>query len=45
MTGESVYFWMPRLLSGVGACFNLVGMAKGCLRGPHEMYGWGSYAD
>jgi hypothetical protein len=40
-----VCLWLPRFLPGVGACFDFVGLAKGCLRRPREMYGLGSYVN
>jgi hypothetical protein len=42
---EPVYFWLPRFLLGVETRLTLWGLAKGCLCGPHEMYGRGPYPD
>jgi hypothetical protein len=44
-TAGPICFWLSRFLSGVGACFDLVGLVKGYLHGSREMYGRGSYAD
>jgi hypothetical protein len=43
VTAGPVCLWLPRLLSSVGACFDLVGTSESCLRKPREMYGPGPY--